>query len=394
MAISFTDLKQEVKQELFSILNYWMKYAVDKEKGGFHGVVNGDNVPDTNAPRAVVINSRILWTFSAAHQLFPNPEYTVIAKRAYDYIKRYFIDNEYGGVYWSVKADGSPLQTKKQLYGHSFAIYGLAEYYKITKDESVLQTAIDLFRKVIEKGYDTVNRGYIEAFERDWSNTDEYILSRAPNVKTMNTHLHLLEAFTNLYRVWKDDKARFHLKHSIDVMLNHIIDPATHRMTLFLTKDWKRNSKVISYGHDIELSWLLYEAAEVLDDKKLLDTCKKVSVQMATGAADGIAADGGLNYELNPDTNHLNESKQWWPLAEALVGFFNAYQLTGKVHFLDKAEKSWEFIKAYLIDKTGGEWFMGVDANHKVLSQEKVTFWKCPYHNGRACMEIWRRLNN
>lgn len=393
MAISLLDLKQEVKQELFNILGYWMKYAVDKDKGGFYGVVNGDNVPDPDSARAIVINSRILWTFSAAYQLFPNPEYPIIAKRAYDYIRKYFIDSQYGGVYWSVKADGSPLQTKKQLYGHSFAIYGIAEYYKITKDESVLQTAIDLFKIAVQHSHDKEHGGYIEAFERDWSNTNDYILSRAPNVKTMNTHLHLLEAFTNLYRVWKDDLSRFHLRHSINTMLNHIIDPVSHQMTLFMTRDWVADSRIVSYGHDIELSWLLYEAAEVLDDKELLTTCKTTSIEIATTAIHGIAPDDALNYEFNPATKQLNSSKQWWPQAEALVGFFNAYQLTGKVHFLDKTEKVWEFIKKYLVDHKNGEWYIGVDADHKILSRDKITFWKCPYHNARACMEIWSRLN-
>lgn len=392
MAISLLDLKQEVKQELFNILNYWTQYAVDKDKGGFYGIVNGNNIPDPDSPRSVVINSRILWTFSAAYQLFPNPDYPVIAKRAYDYIKKYFIDSQYGGVYWSVKADGSPLQMKKQLYGHSFAIYGLAEYYKITKDESVLRTGIDLFKKTVEHGHDKEYGGYTEAFERDWTNTNDYILSRAPNSKTMNTHLHLLEAFTNLYRVWKDDLSRFHLKHSIETVINHILDPETNRMTLFMTQVWIPDSKIISYGHDIELSWLIYEAAEALEDKKLLDQCRTISVQMATAATDGIAADGALNYEWNPATKHLNDSKQWWPQAEAFVGFFNAYQLTGKIHFLDKAEKTWEFIKKHLIDHANGEWYGGVDASHKILSKDKITFWKCPYHNARACMEIWSRL--
>lgn len=394
MALSFLDLQQEVKQELFNILNYWMKYAVDKEKGGFYGVVNGDNIPDPNAPKSVVINSRIAWTFSAAHQLFPNPEYEAMAKRAADYILKYFIDREYGGVYWSVNADGTPLQTKKQMYGHAFAIYGLTEYYKITNDESIIEAAIDIFEDIIQHCFPPQkNPGYFEAVERNWARTEDYILSRYPYIKTMNTHLHLLEAFTNLYRVWKDSLAYGNLKHSINIMLKNIIDPKTHRMRLFFDYDWKPSSKVISYGHDIEMSWLLYEAAEVLGNKELIDQCREVSIQVATAAADGIATDGALNYELNPETGHLNDSKQWWPQAEALVGFFNAYELTGKVHFLEKAEKTWEFIKKQLIDHTNGEWYGSVSADYKTISRDKVTFWKCPYHNSRACMEIWRRLN-
>jgi mannobiose 2-epimerase len=170
----------------------------------------------------------------------------VIAKRAFDYITKYFIDEKYGGVYWSVASDGSPKQAKKQLYGHAFAIYGISEYYKITKEDAVLKTAIDIFKQVINHAYDGSKGGYTEAFEEDWSNTEDYILSKAPNSKSMNTHLHLLEAFTNLYRVWKDDSSKFHLKHSIEVMLRHIINPATTSMTLFFTKDWERKSAIIS----------------------------------------------------------------------------------------------------------------------------------------------------
>lgn len=384
--------RQEVKQELFRILDYWMKHAPDNDKGGFYGLVNDKNVPDKNADKAIVINSRILWTFSAAHQLFPNSQYPVIARRAYEYIKKYFIDEKYGGVFWSVASDGSPKQTKKQLYGHSFAIYSISEYYKITNDISVLKTATDIFKDVVAHGYDPEKGGYIEAFERDWNNTDDYILSKAPDSKSMNTHLHLLEAFTNLFRVWKDESSKFHLKHSIEVMLHHIINPATNSMTLFFTKDWERKSNIISYGHDIEASWLLWEAAEVLGDKQIISRCKEVSIEMAKDAKKGIAKDGSLNYELDADTNHLNDSKQWWPQTEAMVGFYNAYQLTHKVNYLEKSEQVWGFIKKYLIDKEYGEWCGGISADYKNRYCDKITFWKCPYHNGRACMEIWKRI--
>jgi len=392
MPVTLTGFREEVKQELLRIMEYWINYTPDKEREGFYGRVDKDNVPDKNADKGIVVTSRILWTFSAAHQLFPNKEYPVLAKRAYDYLVKYFIDNQYGGVYWSVAADGSPKEIKKQLYGHSFAVYSLSEYYKITKDETVLKKATGIFSKIVEHAYDKVNGGYIEAFERDWQNTNEYILSKGEDRKSMNTHLHLLEAFTNLYRVWKDESSKFHLKHSIEMMLKHIIDAKTYRMTLFFTNEWKHTTETISYGHDIEASWLLWEAAEVLGDEELIKRCRHTSIEMAKAAVDGLAADGAINYEFEPGTKHLKDNKDWWPQAEAMVGFFNAYQLTGKVHFLEKSEKVWEFIKKYLIDYKNGEWFGAVDANHKVTASDKMNFWKGPYHSGRSCMEIWQRM--
>ncbi|MGC4038105.1 MAG: AGE family epimerase/isomerase [Chitinophagaceae bacterium] len=392
MSFTLNDFRQEVKQELFNIADYWIAHSIDKEKGGFYGKVDGRNKPDIDAPRAIVITSRILWTFSAIQQLFPDPRYVMMAKRAFDYLLEHFIDKEFRGVYWSVTAEGKPLEQKKQLYGHAFAIYGLSEYYKISEDEKALNAAKDIFSAVVHHAYDKNRGGYIEAFTRDWKDTDDYILCKGESRKSMNTHIHLLEAFTNFYKVWKDESSRFHLEHCIHLMLDHIIDPLTNRMTLFFKEDWTHTSDTISYGHDIEASWLLWEAAEVLGDIKIKARCKDASLKMAKAAIDGLAANGAISYEYDPSTKHLDESKQWWPEAEAMVGFYNAYQLSGKVHFLEKSEKVWSFIKDHLIDHKNGEWFSGVDANNKVIADDKINFWKGPYHNSRACMEIWKRL--
>jgi mannobiose 2-epimerase len=392
MPPTLNDFRREVKEELFRIIDYWANHSVDTDKGGFYGVVNGKNEADPNAPRSVVITSRILWTFSAIHQLFPNERYYALAKRAYEYLLKNFVDKEYGGVYWSVTADGTPLETKKQLYGHAFAIYSLAEYYTVSKNEEALDTAKNIFSEVIKHGYDKTNGGYIEAFERNWDDTDDYILSKGDSRKSMNTHLHLLEAFTNLFSVWKNESSAFHLKHSIGLMLDRIIDPVTCRMTLFFKDDWQHLSTVISYGHDIEASWLLWEAAEVLGDKAIMNKCKAMSVQMAKASTSGLADNGAINYEFDPVTKRADNSKQWWPEAEAMVGYFNAYQLTGKVNYLEKSEKVWDFIKKHLIDYKNGEWFGAVDANNKVIADDKINFWKGPYHNSRSCMEIWKRL--
>ncbi len=392
MALTFTNFRQEVRNELLNILNYWIRYDIDQENGGFYGAVNHLNQPNPKAPKGIVINSRILWTYAAAQQLFPDPQYPVMAKRAYDYIRKYFVDPLNGGVYWSVTATGEPLEKKKQIYGHAFAIYGLAEYYKISKSQEVLDLAKDIFGHVVKHSYDPVNGGYVEALNNDWSDTDDYILSKGDSRKSMNTHLHLLESFTNLYRVWKDKSSEFHLKHCLEILINRITDPETYRMTLFFTDKWEPRSTIISYGHDIEASWLIWEAAEVLGNEELITRCRTIAIEMVKAASDGLAGDGSIYYEYEPETKKLHTNKDWWPQAEAMVGFFNAYQLTGKVNFLEKSENTWNWIKKYMIDHENGEWFGALDAQNVVKSRDKINFWKCPYHNGRACMEIWHRL--
>ncbi len=394
MILTIPNFSTEVKEELLRIMDYWMKYAVDEEHGGFYGRVDGDNKPDPGSPKGIVVTARILWTFSAAHQLFPNSRYPVMAARAFKYINDYFVDKKNGGVFWQVTAEGSPQVTKKQMYGHSFAVYGLSEYYKLTKDKTVLTLLNNIANTFLWYAYDKWNGGYTEAFEEDWGDTDDYILSKGENSKSMNTHLHLLECFTNYYQATGNGNAKFHLEHSIKMMLERIINPDTGRMTLFFREDWTPTTDTISYGHDIEASWLLIEAAEVLGDVKLIEKCKAVSIKMAAAAVDGIAADGALNYEFDPATKHLETRKDWWPQNEAMVGFYNAYQLSGKVHYMEKSEKVWTFSKKYLIDYEKGEWFGSVSADYKTKSRDKVTLWKCPYHNGRACMEMWKRLGS
>ncbi len=389
MPLSIPALRQEVFQEFNKILSYWINYSIDEEKGGFYGRINADSKPVPNEPKSIVINSRILWAFSTAYIHFRKQSYLAVATRAFNYIETHFVDKEKGGVYWSVNADGSTLERKKQMYGHAFAIYGLSEYYRATKQTKALDLAIELYKLIEKHSFDPLNGGYVEAFAPDWSQTNDYILSKGDHRKSMNTHLHLLEAYTNLYRAFPDIGLRQQLKKMLGTFTDHII--ANNRMRLFFDEEWTVKSTEISYGHDIEASWLLWEAAEVLDDKPLLQKIKDISINMAKTAVEGLAVDGGLNYELNVATNHLNTNKDWWVQAEAMVGFYNAYQLTGKVNYLEKATNSWEFIKKYLIDKQQGEWFWGVKGNHSVYNSDKVNFWKCPYHNARACLEIWRR---
>lgn len=385
-------LARENLVEWKRILAYWEKYTPDYQRGGFHGRLNYENQPVLDAPRSIILTGRILWTFSLAYRYFHRRKYLVLADRAYHYLYNHFRDTKNGGVYWSVTANGAPLETRKQLYGHAFAIYGLSEYYAASKFKPALDFAQELFKTVDKHGFDAQRGGYYEAFGTDWTVVDDLILSKQPWNKSQNTHLHIIEAFTNLYRVWPDAVLRERVAHLTDAFLDKLISPKTHRLRLFFDENWNPKDEIVSYGHDIEASWLLWETAEVLNDHARSERVKQTCIKVAEAACTGLGEDGALDYEFDPVTNHHNHERSWWVLAEQLVGFLNAYQLTGQQHFRDKADKSWEFIKKYVIDTQKGDWFGTVRPDLTPVKNDKVNFWKCPYHNSRACYEVVRRL--
>lgn len=387
--------KAEVDAELKRILQYWMQYALDEVKGGFIGRIDNDNNRYEDASKGSVLNSRILWSFSAAYQQLKNEEYRSIAHRAFQYLQDFFIDKEYGGVYWSVTADGQPLDAKKQIYALSFAVYGLSEYYKISENKEAKEEAIRLYQAVVQHSYYKEYGGYLEALARDWQPMHDLRLSAkdANEKKSMNTHLHVLEGFANLYKIWPDSGLSQKIKELIQIFLQHIIDKKTHHLVLFFNEAWHPKSTTISYGHDIEAAWLVQEAAEIIGAEDLLEEVKKCSIALAIAAAEGLNKDGGLWYEKEPEVNHLVKEKHSWPQAESMVGFFNAWQLTGDETFLNYSMQSWRFIQQYILDKKWGEWYWGVQEDYAIMHKEdKVGIWKCPYHNSRACMEISKRI--
>lgn len=384
----------EVSQEFRNILAYWQRYAPDPQKGGFYGRVDAQNHPDAQASRAIVLNARILWTFSAAHLHKRNPKHLALAERAYHYINNHFRDYQHGGVYWSVEADGKPQERTKHLYGNAFAMYGLSEFYRASHFKPALDFAIDIFRHFEEHAYDPQQGGYLDARSPTWGEADKLLMSNLANreVKTMNTHLHILEALTSLYRAWPDTLLKQRIEGLLEVFLKHIVSPTEHRMHLFMDEQWRVRRDAVSYGHDIEASWLLLEAAEVIHNETLTERVKKKSLLMAEVASRGLTPDGGMNYEYDPETKHLNDEKSWWVMSEAMVGFLNAYQLSNDEAWLQKSLKAWEYTKRNLIDKVGGEWYVGVRKGEPARQADKITAWKCPYHNGRACLEIIRRV--
>ncbi len=402
--------QRELNQELKDILAYWQRYAPDQTNGGFYGAVGYDNQPKPNAAKGVVLNSRILWTFSAAAlHTQHDDQYLPTAKRAFEYLDTHFRDRQHGGVFWMVDAKGQSGRStasddSKQLYGQAFAVYGLSEYYRATHHKPALDFAQEIFRAMVKHAYDPKLGGFTEAFSRDWTEAKSYVIARKENSesKTMNTHLHILEAFVSLLRVWPDRDLKTQVRGLINDFLNHIIDPKTHRLVLFQGNNWEPRRTGISYGHDIEASWLLLEAAEVLHEADLLSKVRKESVLMARATLSGLDPDGGMYYDyegpdqnlpkLNPANGHWNRERSWWVMAEAIVGYLNAYQLTKDKTFLTHAANSWDFTKKHLLDTKNGEWFQGVDATGKVLGNDKISAWKCPYHNGRACIEAMERI--
>lgn len=358
---------------------------MDLQNGGFVGKIDNDNNVDAQAPKGSVLNSRILWSFSSAYNLTHKAQYLQMAERAYKYISNYFIDKNFGGVYWTVDYIGNPLDTKKQIYALSFAIYGLSEYHKATKDEEAKKLAIELYEAIVEHSYDNVQGGYIEAFARDWKEIGDIRLSAkdANEQKSMNTHLHVLEGFANLYRIWPDDTLKQRIVELIHIFLDHIIDAKTNHLNLYFDNEWNSKGNIQSFGHDIEAAWLVQEAADVIADEKLLEKVKQRSVKVADAATKGLDKDGGLWYEYDGDEEHLVNEKHWWPQSEAMVGYFNTWQTTGDENYLKKSLNNW---------KENGEWYWGVTDTYEIMQgQDKVGIWKCSYHNSRACIEIISR---
>ena len=406
-----------------NILRFWMEKMVDHEHGGFYGRIDGSGTLHADAEKGAILNARILWTFSAAYRVLGNPDYLTIATRAKDYFIDHFLDKEYGGVYWSVDYEGHPLNTRKQFYAIGFALYGMSEYARATKDREALECALQLFDSIEEHALDPVYNGYIEATTRDWQPIADMRLSEldANFPKSQNTHLHIIEPYANLYRCLKELEAATScgyvpvigsvlpvevtvpqdtvgrvegaLRNIIHIFTDHILNPETQHLDLFFENDWTRGAGHLeSYGHDIECSWLMHEAALVLGDQEVLAKMEPIVRMVAKASEKGLRPDGSMIHEANLDTGHVDDDLHWWVQAENVVGWYNIYQHFGDEDAWQKAVRCWEYIKQNLIDYDHGEWFWSRHADGTLnTTDDKAGFWKCPYHNGRMCMEIIER---
>ena len=417
-------LRKEMQDVVESnILRFWQDKMVDREHGGFYGRIDAQEVLHKDAEKGAILNARILWTFSAAYRVLHKPEFLEMATYAKEYFIEHFIDKEYGGVYWSLDYLGNPLNTRKQFYAIGFALYGMSEYARATGDREALECALQLYSCIEEHALDHQYNGYIEAMTRDWQPIADMRLSEqdANFPKSQNTHLHIIEPYANLYRCLNEFRAaescdyvpvigsvlpvnvtvpqetvnsvEASLRNIINIFTDKILNPETHHLDLFFEMDWTRGAGHLeSYGHDIECSWLMHEAALVLGDRDVLDKVEPIVRIVAQASAKGLRPDGSMIHEANLDTGHVDDDLHWWVQAENVVGWFNLYQYFHDEDALDKAVRCWQYIKDQLIDYEHGEWHWSRHTDGTLNTvDDKAGFWKCPYHNSRMCLEIIER---
>lgn len=378
---------------LENILPYWTGRMADPE-GGYYGRRDGNDNLHAEEPRGAILNARILWTLAAAARYTGDEALAVKAAEQYDYVTGHFIDPEYGGVYWSVNADGTPCDTKKQFYAIAFTIYGLSEYVRLTGDRKALELAVELFRSIEKHSRDRERGGYFEAANRDWSPIADMRLSDKDlnSSKTMNTHLHILEAYANLLRVWPEEECREATSSLLSLFNEVIVDHRTWHMGLFFDDDLRRVDGDISYGHDIEASWLMLEAAEVIGNRELYDRTLDVTPHLALAALQGRCTDGSMLYERHA-SGRYDDEKHWWVQAENVIGQTYLAIYHAMPQMLDKAYESWRYIDDNIVDHEGGEWFWSRMPDGSVNRRDdKAGFWKCPYHNARMCLETLSKL--
>jgi mannobiose 2-epimerase len=396
MIDKITNYRKQVELELMNINSWWMDNLPYNELHNFHGEIDNHNNIISDKPISLVMITRMLWSFSASCELKKDKALLLHADAVFKFIHTYFLDNLSGGMFWAVNQDGSINADKKQIYGLAFAIYACSTYYVISANPLAIQVSNKLYKLIEQHSFDKTYGGYIEAFHQDWTTIDDLRLSHkdANERKTMNTHLHVLEAYVNLYKIQPNSDLALSIQLLLYNFKDYIIDPKTFNQNLFFDDAWNCKSKIISFGHDIEAAWLLYDAAITLGNFELINFYQNAAIKMAEATIPFVDLDGGMWNEINTTTGVLDKEKHWWPQAEAMVGFLNAYELTKDETFLNHSLNSWEYIQKNIIDKNNGEWFWGYSADGNLLNKGKAGFWKCPYHNSRACIEVIKRTTS
>ena len=387
------EFRIEVEKELTEhILPFWMKLK-DEQNGGFYGKVDFDLNTHKQADKGGIVTARFLWTFSAAYRVTKDNTYLEYADHLYDFLVNKLYDNEHSGLYWLVDDQGNPKDMRKHVYTQSFGIYALSEYYRATKNEKALKLAISLFELIEDKGFSEDSNAYMEEFDREWNPTPNEMLSENGVIAeiTMNTHIHVLEAYTNLYKAWPNEKLKARLNDLLKVHYEKIYNPETKFLHVFFDKEWNNLLDMKSFGHDIEASWLMDETIKALDlnDEDYINMVVDIAYNIAGYA---MQDDGSLvNEELN---GVVDPTRIWWVQAEAIVGFYNAFERTGDQRFLDLVHGLWEYTKQYIIDgRAQGEWYWSVDEKGNPTKENICDPWKASYHNGRFCLEMMERMS-
>ncbi len=384
-------LINECKQELTNhIIPFWNKLR-DDEFGGFYGQMDNDLVLDKKGTKGVILNSRILWFYSSCYRTIGGEQNLSNAKHAFEFLRDKCVDRTNGGVYWMMNYDGTVNDGMKHTYNQAFAIYALSTYFLASGDKSALDLAFELFNTVEEKCTDDV--AYMEAFSADWKLIDNDALSENGLMadKTMNTVLHLIEGYTVLFEASKDQRVGDRLRFLLDITRDKIFDSVNNKLLVFFDVNLNVIGDIYSYGHDIEATWLIDRACETLGEKDRIAEWQKINLRIAEKIYNVALENGAVNNERENTT--ISRKRVWWVQAESVVGFINAYQHCGDKKYLEAACTVWKWIRDVQIDKReGGEWWAEVDFSGKPMTDfTMVNEWKCPYHNGRMCMEIINR---
>ena len=383
---------EEIRKHLTDCIIPFWKGLRDDENGGYTGYMDYDLKKDEKAVKGCILNSRITWFFANAYMALKDESLLLEARHGYEFMQKFCVDQEKGGVYWSVQYDGTPEDTTKHTYNQAFSIYALSSYYDASKDESALTTAMELFHIIEERCMDEI--GYKEAFDREFHEIENDKLSENGVIadKTMNTLLHVFEAYTELYRVSGDEAVKKRLMWILDTIAEKIYNPTLHRQEVFFDREMHSILDLHSYGHDIETAWLIRRGTDVLGDDTYTEKMLPIILDL-TGQVYRTAFDGqSLANECEKGV--VDENRIWWVQAETLIGFLNGYQLDPThTEYLEAARSVWRFIREHLIDKRpGSEWFWDVDKEGKSVSGKPIVEpWKCPYHNGRMCLEVIKR---
>ena len=388
-------IRSDVEQHLIQdIIPFW-KSLRDNENGGYFGWLGYDLKLDKKAVKGCILNSRITWFFSNAYTLLKDESLLDEARHGYEFLKNVCWDKENGGVYWSVNYDGTPEETLKHTYNQAFAVYALASYYDALGDEEALETALELWKLIEDKCKD--EGGYLEAFDRKFSPVNNEKLSENGVLaeRTMNTLLHVLEAYTELYRADPFYGVGDSIRSILRLFEKKIYDPEKQICDVFFDADYHSLIDLESFGHDIETSWLIDRGCNILEDKAYQKEMQPIINGLAEAAYHNAFDEhqNALNNEREGE--RIDNQKIWWVQAESVVGFYNAYQNDPqKTEYLHTAEKIWEFIQHHVIDSKSGEWIESIPADNLPDSNQALVHpWKCPYHNGRMCMEMIQRLS-